>query len=62
MAKKKKGVVKECVEDFLNPHNCVEILKPVSCKFGLSCSVGDVVELEEKQMESLVDNDFAKWA
>ena len=53
MAKKKKVV--EAAKK-------VKILKPVSCKFGLSCSVGDVVELEEKQMESLVDNDFAKWA
>ena len=61
MAKKKKSAVKEWVEDLLNPHTHVEILKPVSCTFGLSCSVGDVIELEEKQMESLVDNEFAKW-
>ena len=53
MAKKKIEVVKEVKK--------VKILKPVSCRFGLSSSVGDVIELEIKQMESLVDNGYAEW-
>lgn len=54
MAKKKKTETKEVKK--------VKILKPVSCRFGLACSVGDVIELEVKQMESLVDNDYAEWS
>jgi len=49
MAKKKKAVKK------------IKVLKPVSCRFGLSYSVGDVVKLEIKQMEAMVANDYAEW-
>lgn len=54
-AKKEKAPVKK------QDNKKVKIIQPSSGRFRISASVGDVIELEQKQMEEMVDLGYAEW-